>query len=689
MPACTFLSALLLMAGTAVAAPLMTLSDLMPPEVFPDAQFGMEVESVDAESDAITVTTTGARFVLDPAAGTLTLHQRIGEERPLAAVSLGGALSGCTVTHDGPGFARITAESPRLTLRINGDSLCLIQLHDGGAVSVQRRIAPGWHSSWLGNHIVADELGAFALYSTDYAVEDGFDPHGDTLAVYPLSADGVLGVGACPPRPYDWEKSLNEQVLWHWSADHGYPTDEELHTWAPYGNMVLLQSEVLLWKEWTLDFEPRLGVAEFERTRNTIHELGMPFIVYTSPYFFLKGTAQEGKVDSQTPGALPGEVKNGENMPLFLDAIRRVMRDLKPDGLYFDGQYNENPAALYALARHSREIIGEDGLLEWHSSAALGPWNSGVYMPHADAYTDYQLRGEASEHSFDDFNYLRFFVSGYNISNSIGVLCNNIGQDTSDTLLDAVLGVNARLHTRVENPEVREQMQQRYRPRLTPALRDAVEAGVRERQARIAETIAARQAFMKAANWNPRVVWEDDFDGPIEAIRHASGRSALDTADGHLVIRARANAHACIEVPLDAVVSGFEVRLLQDTDRGASWGPGATLVLDNGARIRINARSDRRFQGSLWHEEHLGGEHDPKRWVQLRARWEGTSGVMEYRSDGEDYTTYGTFRLPAGAAKATRLIIGKSTTEGEPVDYEGLLGLPGVCRFDWARVYGE
>ena len=31
---------------------MMTLSDLMPPEVFPDAQFGMEVASVDAAADA-------------------------------------------------------------------------------------------------------------------------------------------------------------------------------------------------------------------------------------------------------------------------------------------------------------------------------------------------------------------------------------------------------------------------------------------------------------------------------------------------------------------------------------------------------------------------------------------------------------------------------------------------------------
>ena len=296
-------------------------------------------------------------------------------------------------------------------------------------------------------------------------------------------------------------------------------------------------------------------------------------------------------------------------------------------------------AALYALAQHSREIVGEDGLLEWHSTAALGPWNGGMYMPHADAYTDYQLRGEASEHSYDDFDYLRFFVSGYNISNSIGVLCNNMSQDTPEALLDTLLSVNARVHTRVENPEVRDQMQERYRPRLTPALRDAVEAGVRERQAGIPEGIAARRAFLQATDWTRPVVWENDFDSPTDAARFTSGDNALDMADGHLVIRGRAHTHACLEFPLDCAVSAFEVRVLQDTDQGMSWGPGAAIFLDNGASIRINARSDRHFQGALWHEEHLGGEHDPKRWVQLRARWEGTSGVMEYRRDGEDYTT--------------------------------------------------
>jgi len=55
----------------------------------------------------------------------------------------------------------------------------------------------------------------------------------------------------------------------------------------------------------------------------------------------------------------------------------------------------ENPAGLYALARESRAIVGEQGILEWHSTTELGGWGSLMYMPQADAYTDIQLRGEA------------------------------------------------------------------------------------------------------------------------------------------------------------------------------------------------------------------------------------------------------------------------------------------------------
>lgn len=471
--------------STLAWAAIPTFSNLMDPAVFPESQCGMKVESVVAQDNAVRILTTGAEIVVDNTAGVILLQQRIGHARPVAALRIGTPLSGVQVTHQGEGFARITVEKPKMTLRVNGDSLLLLQAHEALPVAVERKIQPAWHASWKTNHLVVDELGGFSLYCSDLAQNDSFDPLQTDLSHYTLSVDAVLCAGVCPPRAYPWDRSFQEHVVWHWSAELAYPSDAELKTWQEHGNVVLLQSEVLLWKDWNLDFVPRLGVAEFERVRNTIHDLGMRMIVYTSPFYFLKGTSQEKQAVNDKPGACPGNITNGENMPLFLDAIRRVMRDLKPDGLYFDGQYIENPAALYALARESRRIVGEDGLLEWHSTGEVGSFSSRMYMPHADAYTDIQLRGECQDAAYSDFDYLRFVVSGYNVHNVVGVLCNNSGKMLTMPTLDALLQVNGRLHTLVGNPALRDFVKKEYRPRLTPEYRAQVERAVEERQAKL------------------------------------------------------------------------------------------------------------------------------------------------------------------------------------------------------------
>jgi len=474
---------LFVLASSATAwAAVPTFQDLMGPSVFPESQCGMKVESVLAQDDVVKIVTTGADIVLDAKIGAITLGQRIGHARVVAVLQIGKPLSGIQVTHKGEGFARVTIDQPKMTLRVNGDSLILLQSHEPLKIAVERKILSAWHASWKTNHLVVDELGGFALYCSDALHDDGFDPFKAELAHYALPADGVLCVGVCPPKAYDWDRSFSEHVVWHWSDKLAYPPDEALKAWKADGNVVLLQSEVLLWKDWNLDFVPRLGVGEFERVRNTVHDLGMRLIVYTSPYYFLKGTSQERQAVNDKPGISPGAIVNGENMPLFLEAIRRVMRDLKPDGLYFDGQYIENPAALYALARESRRVVGEKGILEWHSTMELGPWGCRMYMPHADAYTDLQLRGEGADAVYSDFNYLRFFVSGYNVSNTIGVLCNNSGKPMTRPMLESLLKANARLHTIVGSSALRELTQNEYRPRLTPEYRNQVDREVQERQ---------------------------------------------------------------------------------------------------------------------------------------------------------------------------------------------------------------
>jgi hypothetical protein len=675
--------------STLAWAAIPTFQDLMDPAVFPEAQCGMTVESAVANNNTVRVLTTGAEIVVDNGAGIIALRQRIGHARPVAALRIGTPLSGVRVTHQGPGFVRIAVEKPSMTLRVNGDSLLLLQTHQRLPVVVERKILPAWHASWKTNHLVVDEFGGFALYCSDLAQNDGFNPLQADLAHYALPANAVLCVGVCPPRAYPWDRSLKEHVVWHWSAERAYPPDRELDTWQADGNVALLQSEVLLWKDWNLDFVPRLGVAEFERVRKKTRELGMRLVVYTSPYYFLKGTSQEKQAVNDKPGVCPGAVTNGENMPLFLDAIRRVMRDLKPDGLYFDGQYIENPAALYALARESRRIVGEKGLLEWHSTGEVGPFSSRMYMPHADVYTDIQLRGECQDAAYGDFDYLRFVVSGYNVHNVVGVLCNNSGKMLTMPTLEALLQANGRLHTLVGQPALREFVRKQYRPRLTPDYRAGVERLAEERQAKIPQKYAAQEAFSRGPHWTETPVLAAEFDaklpGPGTPVISPANPGALGIQDGCLHIRAHAHTYAFLRIPVDRPAGGFVVKIRQGTDGGMSWGPAALVRWVNGDTARVGLRPGQ-LEADVLGEPTLGPAHDPQAWVWLRVRWSGTLGAVEYSDDGVTYRQFTTFRRSSPDDVVAELLVGKVPHHGRPEDHTDA-GPVGQCDIDFVRLY--
>ncbi len=683
-----FIVALFISHAATVHAAIPTFQDLMDPAAFPEAQRGMTVESVAEKDGTVMITTTGAVVVMDAAKGVVSFRQRIGGERPVAALDLGRPLQGMRVTHGGTGFARVTIDEPKATMRVNGDSLFMLQVHAPLRVAVRTEIAPAWNASWETNHLIVDELGGFGLYCSEPELPDHYDPYGSPVAMYPLPENAVLAVGVCPPKPYDWERSLREQVIWHWSDKTSYPPDEDLRSWKPCGNVVLLQSEVMLWKDWNLDFVPRLGMDEWNRVRNTIHGMGMPFIVYTSPFYFLKGTSQEKNAVNDKPGVCPGAIYDGENMDLFLDAIARVMDNLKPDGLYFDGQYAKNPAALYALARHARRIIGDNGILEWHSTVELGRWGSSqMYMPQADAYTDIQLRGEGVDQLYGDFDYLRFFVSGYNINNCIGVLCNNSGKPMTAPLLESTLKANARLHTLLGMSDF---LAKEYRPRLTPEYHAEVDRLVAERQQQARAKADATAAFLKGPESPPATVAAFEFDTMPAAENLVSplNPDALSVADGCLHVKARASTFAYLKLPVNKTVGGFEIKLRHGSDGGMSWGPAAMVRWDNGEALRIGARSDGVLQVDSPPVQTLGPAFDPNAWVWLRARWHDKTGVVEYSTDGAHYTRFHSFPFAAVGSAVTEVLIGKVPCHGKPDDYTEP-GAVGECDIDYVRLYAE
>lgn len=690
-------AALCVSAALAVPPAAPTFQELMDPALYTDPQRGLVVESVQEEEGVIRIFTTGALIEIQGSTGDIHFTQRIGHNRPLARLRLGMPLEGVKVTHRGPGFARLSVDHPRMQIRINGDSLFMLHAGERLDGAVESRIAAAWHASFKNNHLIADEWGGFGLYTSMKGIDEAYDPYGETTAVYPLEPDAVLWVASCPPKPYDWDRSLKDNVVWHWSNTQGYPDNETLASWKDNGNTVLLQSEVMLWKDWNLDFVPRLGPEEFARVRDTLHGLGMRFIVYTSPYYFLRGTDLEPAAFSGFEGFTnwpPGK-PTGENMGLFLDAIRRVMAEYRPDGLYFDGQYMENPAALYALARSAREIVGEEGILEWHSTWALG--SEGCYLPPADAYVDFILRGEGQEKRHLDGDYLRFFVSGYNIHNSIGVLCNNGAARLTPELAKTALDMNARFHTLagwLHNPEVMDVIHTAYQPRLRPALREEVDAAVDFRQQKVASTAEAgrreNEALAQPPNWDAPVFSCMFKSLPtVETLVSQENDAPFSIVEDTLHITAKAHAHAYYRFPLSQSIGGFVARIRQGTDGGMSWGPGVLAHWPDGSAIRVGLRADGLVQADILGAQLLAvvPASGADGWVWLRARWRDKRGVIECSPDGLSYTRLWTFEHGGIFRRAAdALLAGKVPYNGEPLDHSEP-GVPGTSAIAFVEAY--
>ncbi len=677
-------------AATFPGAP--SFQELMDPALFPNPQQGMEVTSVETGLTSIRIQTTGADILISLSSGAIEFHQRIGHPRPLAVLPLGMPLEGARVTHRGPGLAWMAFDYPRISIRINGDSLFMLHAHEPLTVPVESDLVTSWEASFKNNHLIADEWGALGLYTSLDGIADQYDPYVKTRAVYPLNADAVLWVAVCPPKPYDWERSFRDNVVWHWSNTSGYPDDAALTRWKDAGNIVLLQSEIMLWEDWNLGFVPRLGSGEFARVRKTLHGLGMRFIVYTSPFYFLKGTSLEPAAFKSFEGFTnwpPGK-PTGENMGIFLEAIQKLMTEHKPDGLYFDGQYSENPAALYALARSTREIIGETGLLEWHSTHALG--SEGCYLPPADAYVDFILRGEGAEKMFKDADYMRFFVSGYNIHNCIGVLCNNGANLPTPELAARVLDANARFHTIagwLDNPETMRVLRDHYRARLGPDYREQVETGIDARQV-VATAKAAVATLNTPPSWTTPVFSRIFSALPeAEALVSPLNTSPFAIVAGALQITALAHTHAFYRFPQHRPLKGLVIKLMQGTDKGMSWGPAALIRWNDGAMLRMGLRSDGLVQADILGQQLLSEGHTANTWTWLRARWGQQRGIIEAGDDGQHYARRwsfehgGMFNPPP-----SEILIGKVPYNGLPTDHSEH-GVPGACFIAAIEAYGE
>lgn len=689
---------------------LLTTTDFM------NAQWGMAITGTRVSDGQVIVRTTGAEFTFTPRDGGLVVRQLLGRKREAVRVTFPErALNGLRVERAGSGAVLLSNAAGTLTLRVNADSLLMLQSRRPLDLHVELAFTPASVHSFHGDRLLLDEWGYVGEYFATGKGQAADRVAGRSVDLS-LARRQVWWLAVGPPRPYPWEDSFKERVAWHWSMETAYPPDTEIEKWSKYANILLQQAEVMLWKDWSLRFIPRNGLAEFQRVNRTCERLGMRNIVYTSPYYFLTGTGQEARAMNSfdnfaVTGFSPGDDR-GLNWPIFLSEITKVVKEYQPDGLYFDGIYG-NVVRTYLISRKAREVVGDQGLLEYHATGSP-PGGGGVYLPQIDTYYTFILRGEGCEGMYKDADYLRYFVSTYNISNSIGVLCNNNAYALDETFVNTLLDNNIRLHYLLGGPDDQrtQGMEKYYWPALNPRLKERVEARQAERQAAFLQARRGLDAILSSRLPNVPPSWQEPFTDPAFALKLPSpaprtqasaaqgleaplpngwrgylsphSEAALSVQQGVLQIAAHESSVAFVERDLPADTIAVACRVRGHAHCGMSWGPGLALWV-GGTRARIGVRSDDRLQTDRPAEQYLYDDVPLGQWVWLRLRLEQGYMLSEMSLDGVAWRLLRSDRVvePQGAK---RMMVGKVPYDATRVEYTEI-GDMGQCEVADVRVY--
>ncbi len=390
----------------------------------PGAALGMRIESATEKSGKIEVVTTGAKFELD-SQGAIQCRQRIPRERRVLEISFTPAVGPFHIQKQ-DGFS-CTVSCRAGTLTFQGDSVVILKTNQNTKTSFKGFFNPAYHFEKQGKWILMDAEGGFGIYpvakkqpSAPVFTKPAWD------IAYDFAGGDEAWLSVFPPRPYNWRRAF--QAIEHdgLPADYtsnelegagAYPGNDLIEVAAQHCKVYTLHAYI--WKDAPEDVKERLipikhtesyrghpqpwlapkhvplNLQEFIRVREEVHKQGMKLVVYVSPYY--------------------------SAAPDIFAEMKRILDEYKVDGLYFDG-ISMDFRKSYEVMRRTREILGDDRILYVHCSS--DPLEDGrIYCPFLDTYADYILRGEAGVWGLKLNDFLRWTVSGFNISNAVGVWC--------------------------------------------------------------------------------------------------------------------------------------------------------------------------------------------------------------------------------------------------------------------------
>jgi hypothetical protein len=362
-----------------------------------DVLMGMKIEKVHQADSGITVVTTGAEFLLGKDGG-IDCFQRIPTRREVAHIELPQKVLPLSIKEQNNFACVVSGEG--ITLMLQGDSLIILKAEKDCGVNFEGLFKPAYHANKEGKWLFIDGTGGFGVYPVEQHPDQTPDLNRSEWNVeYRLKKGNEIWFSVFPPRPYNWRRAYKDLMAHEGNEEpYRFPTDDLIRSTAKHCNVLVTHS--WFWPggdrdPWMIPeyvFKNAKDREKFDHMRDETHRYGMKLIPYCSPFYY-----------------------SGKD---YFGDIRRVLNDYKADGLYFDGITFGDFRKSYEVIRKTRKLLGDRLLFRHCTSDPLE--SNRIYCPFIDTYCDYVYRGEQGRAglSLDDF--LRWTVSGYNISNAVG-----------------------------------------------------------------------------------------------------------------------------------------------------------------------------------------------------------------------------------------------------------------------------
>lgn len=423
--------------------------DLAPPPG--EGFYGMAIESVVGNAERIRVTTTGAVYDLtkrglalvrriDPASNDIKprLVAKLAFDRPIGRLEV--------VEAD---RRRCVISAQRVVLDFRSDSLVLMTCRDTNVKYVYRSLikdAP-WVKGTDGEWMWTDGYGG-SLHARNPST-GGVRIVGERNGQVEVVLKGGAGVALAvfPPKAFDFERLYGAESRPHvWYA--GNSSQDLDYAEAMFDELAAQRFGVMQFYAGHYDGVAKGEVTKIEYPVTVEGRLAYRFQDPERVRSFCRAAHAKGfKVICY----MAGQFFSSQDLETTLAFMRSFQEAHGLDGWYFDNAaWGRNWLESYEFVRRVRQDVGDEGVLYHHDSVDVwaGMLRDGRVLVPLDAYMDYTLKGETGAlaeqvHGPDD-NYLRYYVSGYGLAQTIGFFKIASSRNAAITREDAfrVLGEN-------------------------------------------------------------------------------------------------------------------------------------------------------------------------------------------------------------------------------------------------------